>query len=97
MILGEPGSGKTTVMLTLANHLINQAEADTEAPIPVVLNLSSWAEESKPLEKWIVDELGKKYGFGKRGKQTKKWLRKHHLVLLLDGLNEVAQKQQKLA
>jgi len=37
--------GKTTTLLTLTRHLIAVAKADTDQPIPVVFNLSSWAEQ----------------------------------------------------
>ena len=43
LILGEPGSGKTTILLELARQLIERAQADPLQPIPVVFNLSSWA------------------------------------------------------
>ena len=40
LILGDPGSGKTTTLLELARELIARAEADQTAHIPVVFNLS---------------------------------------------------------
>jgi hypothetical protein len=46
LILGEPGSGKTTMLLELARDTIARAEEDPMQPIPVVRNLSSWAEVS---------------------------------------------------
>ena len=45
LILGEPGSGKTTTLLELARDLIARAEKDSTLPVPVVFNLSSWAEK----------------------------------------------------
>ena len=35
LILGEPGSGKTTIMLDLARSLLKQARSDTTVLIPV--------------------------------------------------------------
>lgn len=43
LILGEAGSGKTMTLLILAESLLAEAEADETKPVPVVLNLSSWA------------------------------------------------------
>ncbi|GAB4376024.1 MAG: hypothetical protein Kow00121_22440 [Elainellaceae cyanobacterium] len=43
LILGEPGSGKTITLLQLARDLVDRAEQDADYLIPVVLNLSSWA------------------------------------------------------
>src|SRR5262249_23058441 len=57
LILGEPGGGKTCLMLRLAERLIARAEQDAEAPIPIVLNLTSWAERKGELEAWMVEEL----------------------------------------
>jgi len=39
LILGEPGAGKTTMMLDLARALLEQARTDATVPIPVVFNL----------------------------------------------------------
>jgi hypothetical protein len=43
LVLGVPGSGKTTMMLELARELLQRANTDSQHPIPVVLTLSSWA------------------------------------------------------
>ncbi|MEM7533141.1 MAG: hypothetical protein AAF639_13255 [Chloroflexota bacterium] len=44
LILGSPGSGKTTTLLMLAESLLTRAEQNPEYPTPVVFNLSSWRE-----------------------------------------------------
>jgi len=49
LILGEPGAGKTTLLLALARDLLIRAQADEREPIPVVFNLSSWAQKRAPL------------------------------------------------
>ena len=87
LILGEPGSGKTTTLLELARDLTARAEADETLPTPVVLNLSSWASVRKPLREWLVDELNTKYQVPK--KVGKAWVDADSLTLLLDGLDEV--------
>lgn len=86
LILGEPGSGKTISMLELARDLIAAARTDPGQPVPVVLNLSSWA--GQPLERWLVDELKTKYFVAER--MGRPLLEKNRLALLLDGLDEVA-------
>ncbi len=88
LILGAPGSGKTTTLLELARDLIDRAEADESQPMPVVLNLSSWAGERKPFAEWLVDELSFKYQVPR--KLGKVWVDKGELLLLLDGLDEVS-------
>jgi len=99
LILGAPGGGKTVLLLQLAKALIEQAKNPTpqspprkqggEEPIPVVFNLSSWAAERKPLGDWLVDELRQKYQVPK--KVATAWVEGEKLLLLLDGLDEVAE------
>jgi DNA polymerase III delta prime subunit len=87
LILGEPGSGKTTTLLELARDLIACAERDPSQAIPVVLNLSSWPAKRQPLTDWLVEELTAKYYIPKG--VARPWVENDELVLLLDGLDEV--------
>lgn len=87
LILGAPGSGKTTTMLTLARDLISRAEADETHAIPVVFNLSSWANERKALAEWLKDELFLRYQVPK--KVAAAWVEGDFVLPLLDGLDEV--------
>lgn len=87
LILGEPGAGKTTTLLQLTRRLIAEARTDPEQPIPVVFNLSSWAEKQLPLQEWLASELQVKYHIPLDIGTA--WLRNHHLLPLLDGLDEV--------
>ncbi len=50
LLLGAPGSGKTTTLLHLAKQLIEQAKTDPDAPIPLLVNLSQFRfQEMTPL------------------------------------------------
>lgn len=89
LILGEPGSGKTITLLQLAEALIAEARVDPNQPIPVVLNLASWADQRWPLEKWLTEELFVQYQVSKNLGQS--WIRHSQLLYLLDGLDEVAE------
>lgn len=42
LILGSPGSGKTSTLLMLTEVLLKRHETDATLPTPVVFNLSSW-------------------------------------------------------
>jgi serine/threonine protein kinase len=88
LILGAPGSGKTTTLLELARDLINRAEQDINQPIPVAFNLSSWATDKLKIADWIVQELNTKYQVSKPIGQA--WVKNEQLLLLLDGLDEVS-------
>jgi transcriptional regulator with XRE-family HTH domain/DNA polymerase III delta prime subunit len=89
LILGEPGAGKTTLLLELAKNLLEQATHDEEHPIPVIFNLSSWAEKRLPLLLWLVEELQTKYQVPR--KLAQEWVRADQIILLLDGLDEVVE------
>lgn len=88
LILGAPGGGKTTLLLELARDLIVRARLDEQLPIPVVFNLSSWATRHRPLGEWLLQELNQRYFVSE--KVAKEWIDTNALLLLLDGLDEVA-------
>lgn len=88
LILGAPGSGKTVTLLELCRPLLEGAEADPRRPVPVVLNLSTWAQRQSSLEAWIGDEMWRQYGLNRQ--VTSVWLAAGHLILLFDGLDEMA-------
>ena len=88
LILGEPGAGKTTLLYDLALALLSRAEQNEQHPLPVILNLSSWATKRLPLQEWIIEELSLRYLIPRQLSQ--RWEQQLNLLLLLDGLDEVA-------
>jgi DNA polymerase III delta prime subunit len=94
LISGEPGAGKTTMMLELAEDLLKRARADNAQPIPVLLNLSSWnwKNPQQSIFDWLVGELSK---YGIPQDLAQRWLKEKQLLPLLDGLDEVAPQHQK--
>lgn len=93
LILGNPGSGKTTTMLDLAAILIQRANDDPEQPIPVMVNLSSWQNAKQSLTDWLVNELRLKYGVSP--KLGNNWLAQKKLLPLFDGLDELPPDRQE--
>lgn len=89
LILGEPGSGKTITLLQLAETLIAEAQHDPSQPIPVILNLASWAQTKKPLTVWLVEEIFIQYQVARQ--LTRQWIGQNLWLYLLDGLDEVAE------
>ncbi|WP_309111675.1 NACHT domain-containing protein [Saccharothrix sp.] len=89
-MLGSPGAGKTTMLLTLLEDLLDNAAHDRTYPIPVVFPLSSWASDrDRRLEEWFVDELcGPLYGLPRD--LAEQWVTDERVLPLLDGLDEVA-------
>jgi hypothetical protein len=95
LILGAPGSGKTTMLLELARDLIARAmvplsvSPQDEPPIPVVFNLSSWADDRKTIADWMVDELNTRYQVPRN--MGKAWVDADAVLPLFDGLDEVTE------
>ena len=93
LILGEPGAGKTTMMLELAEDLLKRAKADNTQPIPVLFDLSTWKNPQQSIFDWLVHELESKYRIPQASAQ--RWLKENQLLPLLDGLDEVAPQHQQ--
>jgi hypothetical protein len=91
LVLGAPGAGKTTTLLELAEALAGEAAQDAGAPLPVLIDLGNWTRRrgGQPrIEDWIFDQIHGYYGIGEGLART--WLSTRGLVLLLDGLDEIA-------
>jgi len=88
LLLGEPGAGKTTLLLELTRSLLERAEQDEQLRLPIVFNLSSWAEQRQSLRTWLVEELRTKYHVPRKIGQE--WIDADQVLPLLDGLDEVA-------
>lgn len=87
LILGEPGSGKTTTLLETTRDLIRVAQQNIHQPIPVVFNLSTWSNPKITIDKWLIQELNTNYQVSQEIAQN--WVLNQQLLLLLDGLDEV--------
>jgi len=93
LILGAPGSGKTTTQLELARALIERAEQQADYPIPVLFSLPSWKKDDQSIREWLLVELKSRYGI--RYNIGKKWLENRKLLPFLDGLDELEVSRQE--
>ncbi|MEB3121072.1 MAG: NACHT domain-containing protein [Snowella sp.] len=95
LILGAPGSGKTTALLSLAEQLVIGAINQPQTVIPVILELSTWREDNQSIEAWIVEQLYDLHGGNRKRKIYEQWLERQVLLPLLDGLDELGLEWQK--
>jgi hypothetical protein len=95
LILGQPGAGKTTMLLELAKKLVERAENDLNKPIPILLSLSSWRNDYQSIKDWIVAELNSRKYYKVPKDIAKQWLEDGEIIPLLDGLDELATERQE--
>ncbi|MGF1504733.1 MAG: TIR domain-containing protein, partial [Anaerolineae bacterium] len=82
VILGDPGSGKTTTLWRIAADTAERAKADPSAPLPVFVRMGEMGQYAT-LEAAIRDELGA------LAEHYDALVEEGRLALLLDGLNEL--------
>ncbi|MBN1641912.1 MAG: SUMF1/EgtB/PvdO family nonheme iron enzyme [Anaerolineae bacterium] len=85
ILLGDPGSGKTTTLWRLALEYAQTAREDPDAPLPVFVPLGGYSDE-RPLQMYLAE------CFWPLGPRIGSYLASGRLVLLLDGLNEMPQR-----
>lgn len=90
LILGDPGSGKTVLLLEFALYLLSKAADDKKYPLPIILNLSTWRNDDANFETWLEQNLVFAAGeYGTTKKYAKELVQQNNMVLLLDGFDEV--------
>lgn len=102
VLLGEPGAGKTMVMVRLLLALLDPAHRTDGGPVPFLFALASFDPTAQDLRTWMVRELTREHpelggpaqGLGARPGRPRRTLAHelldHRLILpLLDGLDEL--------
>lgn len=95
VLLGEPGSGKTSAATLLTLRLL--AQRQTGDPVPVLLSLASWDPKSQDLETWMMHRISVDHpAFRKRGVHgpdvVRDLIERGMALPVLDALDEVASK-----
>lgn len=88
VILGEPGSGKSTCLQKIALEALESV--DGGGPIPVYISLAGWTNKQEPAGSFIRRQFVARYGpNNKFSREFDSALHEGRFLLLLDGLNEL--------
>lgn len=88
VLLGEPGAGKSVFLDRLVRDLLRE-RGDSNAAVPVIVNLNAWTPASGTLIDWIVDRLTLDYPFVGRTLAAA-LLAGDRILPVLDGFDEIA-------
>jgi hypothetical protein len=87
VIIGDPGSGKTTLLIGIAREL---AAARDGSRVPILVQLRDYAQSGDSLATYLEDFCRRTYQLQSPEGLFKDLLELGHAVLLLDGLDEIA-------
>jgi hypothetical protein len=94
LIVGEPGAGKTVLLLNAALNLLEKTNFAAKEAFPVIFNLASWNDkEYENFGEWLKSMLVSGNGLSKDFAAL--LLKEKRLILLLDGLDELARNEDK--
>lgn len=107
VVLGEPGAGKTILLVKLAERLIDLRAGEAGWPVPVIFSLASWNPFGQGLYEWMTACLVRDYpgleqpisAPGRRGSVTRaRALLDQRMILpILDGLDELPAPSRSVA
>ena len=90
LILGEPGAGKSILMLRFGLKLIEEAKKDVNFPIPIILDLVTWKQDHQTFELWLEQNLpyiGGSFAISKE--ESRELVESNSILILLDGFDEI--------
>jgi hypothetical protein len=96
VLTGPAGTGKSVQLLLLTEHLLDRAERDEQAAVPVVVGLPSWRpgrETGPSFDTWLATRIHSDYRVPEPDALA--WLASGRLVPVLDGLDEIFPDQQQ--
>jgi hypothetical protein len=91
LVVGNQGAGRTTTLFRIAESLLNRFRGDSQCPVPVLFDLCHWAELEQDMKSWLIQQLWDWYKIPSSSADL--LITDGLLILLLDGLNEVAEQQ----
>jgi hypothetical protein len=95
VVLGEPGAGKTMLLVRLVLDLL--ARREPGEPVPMLVSLGSWNPISKDLREWLAEQITVDYpalrapagGGSFPGNRAQALLTRGLILPMLDGLDEL--------
>jgi hypothetical protein len=87
LVVGAVGAGKSRLLAELGLQLLSRAKRDPALPVPVVVNLATWAGHRRSLLDWLAYQLRDDYVVTLR--LGRGWIAHRQILPLLDGLDEV--------
>jgi hypothetical protein len=93
LIIGNPGVGKTVLLLKIAISLLDKTDASKREAFPVIFNLASWSPMYERFEDWLKVTLESGYGLSTDFAEI--LLHHERIIFLLDGLDELARNEDE--
>ena len=95
VIVGGPGSGKTTLAVQLLRELLSTRQGHEDEPVPMLLSVAGWDTGAFPrLQDWLASRLIQDYPALRAtglGSETPRMLAESGQILpVLDGMDELA-------
>ncbi|MCB0370019.1 MAG: NACHT domain-containing protein [Bdellovibrionales bacterium] len=87
VLAGEPGTGKSTLLLQIIAKNIQAARQNTQLPIPIYLKLDSWKNDFETFDDWLIEEMETAFGIPKS--ISRALIQGNQIQFFLDGLDEV--------
>lgn len=87
VLLGAPGSGKTTAVVRLALDVLEKREPGSATPIPVLMSPASWNPDAERLDDWIIRRLRIDYGLA--DDDAHRLIQMGMIMPVLDSLDEL--------
>ncbi|MBA2813889.1 NACHT domain-containing protein [Streptomyces sp. KM273126] len=98
VVLGPPGSGKSSLAVLLALELLR--ERGTHDPVPVILLLTTWDPAKQHLDAWLADRIAEDYAGRAPGldrRSVRRLVRDRRVLPVLEGLDELPESRRAAA
>jgi hypothetical protein len=94
VVLGEPGAGKTVLVLRLVLDLL--ARRKSGDPVPVLVSVAAWDPGAQKLRDWLAEQMAVSYpaltgtaGRASAARRSRELLDSGLILPVLDGLDEI--------